>query len=293
VAFLVPVTNPYTGEVTYELDYSDGLPYDGAPFDVNTGAEFRDTQPYDPSLLPPGVVANDPWKDGEWNTGPQSRPDDSTPPPTPTPSPAPSPTVTTGAPTDLASLLSPFPRTFTPPDPAAAVREATGLLPELPDFDLPGIPEIDPWELPSKEAVFQDPSFELRRGIGERSLLNNRAAQGLARTGGTLKDLLEYNQGFASSEYGNIANRSLSGWQANTDATLRRSGMDQDRAKALYEPRFAEYMNKVGVATRAPRDAFDQAMEMFRTDWDLWKDSRDSAFSKLSGQTGLGLSASS
>lgn len=283
------IYNSETGQ--YEIDYSDGLPYEGDPFDPNTG------QMWAPDLLPPGVDPKDPWGDQGWNNlAPTPNIDD---PeiidPGPIAAPTPTPTSGAGSPTagggDLASLLTPFSGQFTPPSGRAAVDEALSYLPARPAFDLPQIPNIDRWELPTKDAVFQDPSFELRRGIGERSLLNNRAAQGLARTGGTLKDLLEYNQGFASSEYGNIANRSLSGWQANTDAMLRRSGMDQDRAKALYEPQFAEYMNKVGAATRAPRDAFDQSLKTFQTDWDLWRDQRDSSFDKLYKQSQLGLSA--
>jgi hypothetical protein len=301
------VQNPETGE--FELDYSDGLPYEGDPFDPATGQMWR------ADLLPPGVDAGNPWVDGYWNTGtPKHNLDDPEgPPPTPPPGPPPPPPPPPPAPTptggtyggssglNLASLLTPFSGQFSAPNPRDAARLALELLPPVPTLTLPEIPTIDPfsyapWTQPDPQDVFKDPSFEFRRGIGERAITNSRAAQGLSRSGMALKDLLEYNQGFASQEFGNIWNRSreaydtnrgnaLENWRANTDTTLRRSGMEQDRAKSLYEPLFAEYQNKVGAVTRAPQEAFNNALSEFRTNWDLWRDQRDSVFDKLKWQT--------
>lgn len=184
--------------------------------------------------------------------------------------------------TGTGSLLAPYPGTYQQPDLQAKVQEALGMLPNVPQFNAPEIPTINPWEQPSFDSIYQDQSYLGRKKEGEQALLNYKAAKGLARLPSTMKDLLSYNQDFAGREYGNIANRSLEGWRSNTDATLRRSGMEQDRAKSLYEPQFAEYQNKVNTVSRVPREALDQSWREFLTNVDLWRDQRDSTFDKLS-----------
>lgn len=182
---------------------------------------------------------------------------------------------------DGGSLLSPYPGQYQRPNMRGVVDEALGLLPARPEFTTPEIPQINPWSQPKWDDIYQDQSYLGRKKEGEQALMNSKAAQGLVRTGGTLKDLLAYNQDFAGREYGNISNRSLEGWRSNTDATLRRSGMEQDRARSLYEPQFAEYQNKVNTVSRAPQQALDQSWREYLSDVDLWRDQRDSTFDKL------------
>ena len=228
------------------------------------------------------------------------------PPPNPNPNPTPTPTSTSGGgdsggggwsspgSTTAPSLLAPYPRTFQRPDPAMisqAVRDALAQLPGRPEYTAPEIPTIEPWRQPSEQDMYADPSFGFRKGIGEQALLNNRAAQGLSRSGGTLKDLLAYNQNFASQEYGNIANRSLEGWRSNTDATLRRSGLEQERSRSMYEPQFAEYQNKVAVATRVPELEYDRSWREFLADYDIWNDQRGFTRDSLQGLADFGLDA--
>lgn len=215
---------------------------------------------------------------------------------TPSPSPAPSgPSGSSGGGSGggftAGSLLAPFDRTWTPPTRGAAWDEAVAKLGNAPRYTAPELPTIDPWRAPTAQDIYSDPSFTFRKDLGEHALLNNRAAQGLTRTGGTLKDLIDYNQNFASQEYGNVANRSLEGWRSNTDATLRRAGMDQDRAKAMYEPTLLEWSKRADVGSRAEENQWDQAYKSFMTDYNIWKDQRDSTFDKLKWQSDFGLDA--
>lgn len=55
-----------------------------------------------------------------------------------------------------------------------------------------------------------DPSYAWRLNQGLESVLKQKAAQGVLRTGGTLKDLTDYAQGAASTEYGNAFGRKFS-----------------------------------------------------------------------------------
>jgi hypothetical protein len=57
-------------------------------------------------------------------------------------------------------------------------------------------------------ADFQtDPGYEFRLGEGAKALERSAAAKGQLFSGGTLKDLTQYNQNFASNEFGNAYNR--------------------------------------------------------------------------------------
>lgn len=269
---------------------------------------------------PPTFDPGQPWGDGPISDILDQFPTGTTPPPggaidpspTQNPSPSPSPTGGSGGGSGGGgafpnNLLAPFGGTFTPPTYGNAWDQAVGKLGPIPQFNAPELPKIDPFTYdafaPTTGAdVFSDPSFGFRKDIGEKALLNNRAAQGLLRTGGTLKDLLGYNQNFASQEFGNVDARrhadydtnrgnALGNWTTNADATFRMAGMDQDRAKAMYEPQLVEWTSKANVGQHAEDNAWDQAYKSFLTDYDIWHNQQNDAFNKLKWQSEFGLDA--
>ena len=80
-----------------------------------------------------------------------------------------------------------------------------------------GAPQFqwDKFVAPNPQDVYNDPSYQFRLGQGIDAIQGSAAAQGLLRTGGTLRDITGYGQDLASQEYGNMFNRSLQGWGAN------------------------------------------------------------------------------
>jgi hypothetical protein len=78
--------------------------------------------------------------------------------------------------------------------------------------DVPGFnaPEFN---MPSFEDAQNDPGYQFRLASGQQALERAAAAKGRLRTGGTLKDLIEYGQNFGAQEYGNVFNRALQGYQ--------------------------------------------------------------------------------
>lgn len=76
----------------------------------------------------------------------------------------------------------------------------------------------------------QEPGYQFRLQGGSDALERSAAAKGVLRTGGTLKDITEYGQNFASQEYGNVFNRALEGFDR-----LYRGAHDE------FTPRFAEW----------------------------------------------------
>ena len=74
---------------------------------------------------------------------------------------------------------------------------------------------------PNQQDMLNDPGFQFRIDQGRKALEASAAGKGILRSGGTLKDLLNYGQNFASQEYGNVYNRALSEYDTN-----RRNALD-------------------------------------------------------------------
>jgi hypothetical protein len=87
----------------------------------------------------------------------------------------------------------------------------SGLTAYRPQFDLPGLPVFKPpkFDAPTLADAMNEPGYQFRAQAGQDALERSAAARGVLRTGGTLKDLTEYGQNFASSEYSNVFNRAL------------------------------------------------------------------------------------
>jgi len=221
----------------------------------------------------------------------------------------------------LGPILQGYPGTFTRPDVGVASKQLIDLIGPAPKFDAPAVPEIDPFSYAeyapesyaptTADHVFGDPSFGMRKDIGEKALLNSRAAQGLARSAGTLKDLLAYNQNFASQEFGNVdarrfrdysanegnrfqahqsnRNAALEGWRSNADTTLRRAGLDQERARSIYEPQFMEWQNKAQIIPAAENRSRDDAFQEFMADESIWRKNQQDIFDRLKWASEFGL----
>lgn len=125
----------------------------------------------------------------------------------------------------LGSLLQPFTGTA----PGLGLPDAF----TYPDFALPS----------GADVLADDPGYSFRVGQGERALMQNRAAAGVAHTGGTLKDLLNYGQNAASQEFDNAVNRRLTTYQTNRGNRAGIYDMDVNRRTALYNAAYKNYLD--------------------------------------------------
>lgn len=110
------------------------------------------------------------------------------------------------------------------------------------------------FKAPSAADVLASPGYQFRLGQGQQGIERSAAARGLLRTGGTLKDIAEYNQNFASGEFQNEFNRSLQSfgtryqgakdeyapllaqWQTMANADLQRALAAYGRDTIWYNP---------------------------------------------------------
>jgi hypothetical protein len=65
------------------------------------------------------------------------------------------------------------------------------------------------FKAPDSISEQNDPGFQARLNLGQQALERSAAARGNVLSGGTLKDLNQFSQDYASNEYGNVYNRAF------------------------------------------------------------------------------------
>jgi hypothetical protein len=149
------------------------------------------------------------------------------------------------APPPVESLPT-IPTDFDDPDPTPQQS-----IPDMGSFQLPSYtgpfrPQIDIGAAPqfrpdmfggvSFDEAMNEPGFQFRLKSGTDALERSAAARGVLRTGGTLKDLVEYGQNFASNEYQNVFNRALQAYMARYQAQ-----------RDMFAPHLAEWQARAGA----------------------------------------------
>lgn len=126
------------------------------------------------------------------------------------------------------------------------------------------------FKAPTAEDLLADPSYEARLKAGQRALMASKAAQGIAKTGGTAKALMKYGQEFASNEYDKVYARRLAEHDRSVDENRFSYGTNRanaaenwDRnvanARAAYQIRQGAWRDNAAVALDASRHAYDVA----------------------------------
>ena len=82
--------------------------------------------------------------------------------------------------------------------------------------------EYEPFVAPTPDSLLDDPGYQFRRSEGLNAVLHSAASRGLSRGGSALKALDRYGQGFASNEFGQLFNRSVT-----THGLGRQSALDE------------------------------------------------------------------
>lgn len=82
---------------------------------------------------------------------------------------------------------------------------------DFPDYNFGAVPQFKAPQFgaPTLADAQNEPGYQFRLQSGQNAVEHSAAAKGLLRTGGTLKDITDYGQNFASQEYGNVYNRAL------------------------------------------------------------------------------------
>ncbi len=132
-----------------------------------------------------------------------------------------------------------------------------------PHFNFGDIPAFHAprFRAPTAEDAQNSPGYQFRLGQGEGALQNSAAARGVLRTGGTLKDILQYGQDYASAEYQNVFNRALSTYDRTYQA-----------AKDTFAPQLLQYSTLAGAEQARAIAAFNRDWERYVYETDFNKD---------------------
>ena len=147
----------------------------------------------------------------------------------------------------------------------------------LPEFNAPRFEAPPPFVYdkkfgaPTVADLTADPSFQFRLDQGRKALEQSAAGKGVLRTGGTLKDLMNYGQNFASNEYGNVYNRKFNEYKFDYDKEAdiysKNYGVSRDVFDRNYRAAYDEFQPKMtGWQTNANADQ-RAAESLFERDW--------------------------
>lgn len=148
---------------------------------------------------------------------------------------------------------------------------------------------------PTAQDLSADPSFQFRLDQGRKALEQSAAGKGVLRTGGTLKDLVNYGQNFASNEYGNVYTRKFNEFKTDydnkfneykfdydkeADTYARNYGVTRDVFDRNYKAAYDEFAPKLmGWQTNANADQ-RAAEAQFNREWDMYNSDRQTSLQR-------------
>lgn len=80
--------------------------------------------------------------------------------------------------------------------------------------------QFDDFHAPTQGEVENDQGYQFTKGQGLQALSQNQAASGLANTGGSIKDFINYGQSLASTRYNDVFSRNKSVYDTNYRGAL-------------------------------------------------------------------------
>lgn len=164
-----------------------------------------------------------------------------------------------------------------------------------PQFTPPGFTPTQPFQgsysfTPFSYGAFKAPTLEEARNApgyqfglqqGQDALLNAAARMGVARGGGTLKDLFNFTNTAAEQNYGNVFNQELTGyttnrdtafnqWAANNAAALNAFGAQKDVYNLNNQAARENYLNAFQNASAAFNPQFQASTLSFGDAYNRW-----------------------
>lgn len=140
--------------------------------------------------------------------------------------------------------------------------------------------KYDSYQAPSYADAENDPGYQFGLQQGNQAIKQNAAMMGKLRTGGTIKDLINYNRGAAGQQYGAVNDRQFSAWNANRNNAFQNYttnyGNARQNAWDAYEPTLEDWRTKRPLQAHAADEAFNRI-------WDAYTYSQPSATTYYNG----------
>lgn len=178
-------------------------------------------------------------------------------------------------------------------------------LPDAPQFNAPAWKappafSYQDFAAPTIDEAAKQPGYAFGVQQGEQALQQSRAAQGLLRTGGTLKDILDYGRNAATQNYGNVLQQDLGIYNTNRAGAVQTYNTNYQTQ--YVDPYQAQYgaakdalaQANLGYQTNAA-NAQHVSDQQWNTDWskfinseDVWYNNQNAPFSKYLSLAQLG-----
>lgn len=196
--------------------------------------------------------------------------------PAQTPPPGGAAPPTGGAPTGGGSLTRPF-NEPPPQTPGAGIDYVPG----TPRFKGPDIRVPDPFRAPSADDVFSDQGFQARMRGGMDRLQNWASAKGTLNDSGTAKSLIDYGQGEASQEYGNVWDRAYNAYNANVGSQYVLPWQEAfQNASAQNQNDMTGYSTQASAGQYQKNANYMDLYNQWLSKFNIFQDQRDSTFDK-------------
>jgi hypothetical protein len=127
--------------------------------------------------------------------------------------------------------------------------------------------KYDSYQAPSYADAENDPGYQFGLQQGNQAIKQSAAMMGKLRTGGTIKDLINYNRGAAGQQYGAVNDRQFSAWNANRNNAFQNYttnyGNARQNAWDAYEPTLEDWRTKRDLSGHAADESFNRAWDAF------------------------------
>jgi hypothetical protein len=155
---------------------------------------------------------------------------------------------------------------------------------ELPEYQAAAWETPTPFNYgaaPTRESIYSnlqsDPGYQFRLQQGLGAMQNAAISKGIARTGGTMKGLIDYAGNFASQEGANAFDQALRGYQTGLEGAKTawdtNYGAMRDRNLGMQTNAQDLYKSKLASTETASKNAWDywKYMADRSNDWDMMK----------------------
>lgn len=140
-------------------------------------------------------------------------------------------------------------------------------------YDGPAPPTFA-FSAPTADEAGAEPGYGFSRDESLRALTQSKAAQGIQRTGGSLKDLIGYGNKLAEQNYQNVYDRKFGLAKTTYDAAEhgyeRDYGNAFDLAKTAYAPKLQSWQSEMGARGLASSAAFNRAWDAYNSKADFY-----------------------
>lgn len=140
-----------------------------------------------------------------------------------------------------------------------------------PAYQAPDAFSYEGFRAPTQEEAQNDAGYQFAVNQGMKALEGSAAARGLARTGGALKDLINYGQQAGAQQYQNVYNRAAQSW-----------GMNRDNAAQNYSTNYQVGRDSWNMNEDARRQSYDRNYRAGLEGWQTNEDARRQAYDRNS-----------